>query len=230
MNKKITFTLINDTLEDAAEFPSPAINNLPKWYKEMDGYIGGKKTIFRNFANPTMKKCIPVLDSMATGYIIKTWTDIYFDSNDITWSMTDAGIKAVEGHPLEQLENYPISSYYQNAALKWINPWKITTPKGYSCLFITPVGHNLPFKLIEGIVDTDTFPLTINFPFLLKNNFNGLMPRGTPIVQVIPFKRDSFKSENEKFNEKKYARLKNLHDSSFINKYKNLWWSKKEYK
>jgi len=28
----------------------------------------------------------------------------------------------------------------------------------------------------------------------MKNNFEGLIPKGTPVIQVIPFKRDNWKS------------------------------------
>ena len=49
--------------------------------------------------------------------------------------------------------------------------------------------HALP-----GIVDTDRSPQPINFPFFIKKNFVGTIEVGTPVVQLIPFKRDDWKS------------------------------------
>jgi hypothetical protein len=230
LDKKINFILTESDLNGVAEFPSPAIKNLPEWYKKTSPYVDGEKTYSSGNANATIKKCIPVLDALSTGYIIKTWTDVHFSENSVTWSLTDPRIPAVEGHTIDQLPYYPIQSFYKKEAFKWTNPWKIETPKGYSCLFITPIGHHLPFKIIEGIVDTDEFPLTINFPFFLNNNFTGVIPYNTPMVQVIPFKRDSFKSDQKEFKEKEYKKLKNFHHRTFINRYKLNWWNRKEFK
>ncbi len=232
--KKIKFTLIHPGLEYCAEFPSPAIKNLPEWYKDTPGYVDNKKQIFHGAFNETIKKCIPFLDSMSTGYIIKLWTDVYIERVDnslfgVHTSRGNSGIKAVEGHDINQVSLYPFPEGYRREALKWINPWHIETPKGYSCYITTPINHNLPFRLFDAIVDTDTFPLSINFPFFIKENFDGIIPAGTPIAQVIPFKRDQFKSEVGVFNEEEYNRLTNFHDSTFTNKYKTKWWDRKKY-
>jgi hypothetical protein len=83
---------------------------------------------------------------------------------------------------------------------------------------------------MEGVVDTDTFPLSINFPFFLRSDFSGTIPHGTPIAQVIPFKRDNFVSEKGEFDSKKYSSIHNYHDTTFFNRYKNKWWSRKVFK
>lgn len=229
LEKNIEFTLMHPELEYVSEFPSPAIKNLPDWYKDMTSYTGGKKEYVAGYVNHTIKKCIPVLDAMSSGYIIKTWTDVHFSKNEVTWSIKNSPMPAVEGHSLEQFNKYPLLSHYRREAYKWINPWHIRTPKGYSMLFINPIGHHLPFKIIEGVVDTDRFPLTINFPFFLLNSFEGVIPHNTPIVQAIPFKRNSYKSKSGILNETEYQKIKNHHDSKFSNKYKIKWWTRKEY-
>jgi hypothetical protein len=230
LEKYIEFTLTEPNLDMVAEFPSPAIKNLPEWYKKMPSYSNNKKTIKDSGINATVKKCMPVLDSMSNGYIIKTCTDVNFSENEVTWSVKDSGFAAVTGHAPEQIPDYPLIPYYKKEVFKWTNPWHIKTPKGYSCMFVTPIGHDLPFKLIEGVVDTDTFPLTINFPFFLENNFKGVIPYNTPMVQVIPFKRDEFKSKRGVFNKDKYQSLKNLHDRTFVNKYKINWRKERQFK
>lgn len=231
LEKNIEFTLIDESLQYTAEFPSPAEKNLPQWYKKMPSFINNEKK-YGPSGNPelTIKKCMPVFDAISFGYIIKTWTEVNFNENQVSWSVKDSSLIAIDGHSIEQIPGYPITSSYKREAYKWTNPWHIKTPKGYSCLFITPIGHHLPFKLIEGVVDTDTFPLTVNFPFFLNSNFQGTIPHNTPMVQVIPFKRDSFKSKESLFDKIKYEKLKNYHDKYFMNKYKLNWRSRKEFK
>jgi hypothetical protein len=231
LEKIIEFTLVEKSLEAVAEKPSPSIKSLPKWYKDMPSFTDKEIEYKDGSVNETLKKCIPVLDSMSNGYIIKTWTDVAFNKEGATWSVVDApGWTAVEGHDISQIPGYPVTSYYRKEVFKWINPWKIKTPKGYSTLFTTPVGHHLPFKLIDGVVDTDTFPLTINFPFFINSNFSGVIPYGTPMVQLIPFKRDSFKSKIGKFDPVEYRTSKNFHNRIFTNRYKINWWNRKEFK
>jgi hypothetical protein len=50
------------------------------------------------------------------------------------------------------------------------------------------------------------------------------------MVQVIPFKRDEFKSKQGIFNKDKYQSLKNLHDKTFVNKYKINWRKERQFK
>jgi hypothetical protein len=77
-----------------------------------------------------------------------------------------------------------------------MNFWTIQTPAGYSTMFFHPTGYtDLPFMTLSGVVDTDKHGIPINFPFLLKEDFVGVIPRGTPIVQFLPFKRTDWKIE-----------------------------------
>ena len=233
--KEITFTLVEQSLSHVAEMPSPSINNLPEWYKKTDSFIGGKVEAEGGNLNLTLKKCIPVLDAISQGYIIKLWTDVYVErkNNSVSYhfSVQRGDVpRAVEGHALEQAPLYPIKDCYDKSILKWINPWHIKTPKGYSVLFTTPNHRDLPFEIMEGVVDTDTFPLTVNFPFFIKKDFEGIIPHGTPIAQVIPFKRESWKTKIGEHDENEYLSLNNFHDSYFMNRYKKKWWNRKSFK
>lgn len=75
---------------------------------------------------------------------------------------------------------------------KFHNYWSIRTPPGWSCLFLPPLNRPNPvFECLAGVVDTDDYPALIHFPFFATAP-DGVypIPAGTPLVQVIPFRRD----------------------------------------
>jgi hypothetical protein len=109
----------------------------------------------------------------------------------------------------------------------------MTTPPGYSTLFVPPMHNpNNIFTILEGFVDTDTYKSPVNFPFVLNDiNWRGIIPAGTPIAQAIPIKRSSWKhrigSDKERTEQEKIViKLKTL----FFNSYKRQFWHRKEYK
>lgn len=235
MPNKIVFTSIDSTI-DSAYTPIPARKNLPEWYKNTPSYIEGKKRPTPGGTTGTIKRCMPVFDSLTTGYVIPTYVDVYVECRKNSdgkkypffwWPSRNP----IEFHDVEQAPNYPKRGEHFGYP-KWKNPWSIKTPKGYSCLF-TPPKHSDTniFTIFEGIVDTDKYTAPVNFPFILNDiTFEGLIPAGTPIVQIIPFKRESWKMELGREGELENVRnvFEKLHTYLF-DKYKNLFWDKKEY-
>jgi hypothetical protein len=87
------------------------------------------------------------------------------------------------------------------------------------------------FDIISGVVDTDVYINLINFPFILnKRDEQFLIKRGEPMVQVIPFKRDSWKMWSGFYMEKLHGKVHNSIKNRWMDKYKNLFWKKKSYK
>ncbi len=119
---------------------------------------------------------------------------------------------------------------YSTNKQHWIklkNPWLVRTPPGYSCLFIQPVYEFNPnLRLLSGIVDTDTFDLPVEFPGWIVNDH--IIKAGDPLMQVIPFKRDSwyFKKESVKLNSSKIF----SYFSKFQDRYKRHNWIRKIWK
>lgn len=227
---KITFT---DTIGISDEFCiSPAIKEIPQWYKETDSYIGGKLVVDdHGNNNGTIKRCLPVFDSMTAGYIIKTYVDIYVSQENGAPYYRWPSMSPISFHPVEQAPNYPSKNNFPYP--KMISPWAIKTEKGYSCLFISPMHNpNKYLTILPGIVDTDIYTGPVSFPFILNDlDWSGIIPAGTPIVQVIPFKRDSFKmnfggQKDIVESQKNFIKIR----SRIINSYKRYFWSKKEYK
>lgn len=231
--QKIIFTKLGDFFIDPQYYPMPSKKVLPEWYKNTKPYLSDKpKEIIAGSITATIKKCIPVFDALTSGYIISTFQDISVERDN-----ENIVVKTVTNNPpLEYHANWQFKGHPHEGNLfgapKWINPWSIRTPKGYSCLFINPVhGANSYLTIFEGIVDTDEYINTINFPFVFKDpKFEGIIPAGTPLVQVIPFKRDKWRmkqGDNKDVKEiiKNIGKLKTV----FYEGYKKFFWSAKSF-
>lgn len=223
---KVNTVTFIDTIGVAHEYaPKPAVKFIPKWYKDMENSFPKER-------NPesisTIKKCIPVLDAITSGYIIVSPCDVYVSIKDGEPNYNSAIPNLISFHPRKQAYLHPQVSDFQFP--KWANPWAIKTPKGYSCLLIPPMHNsNKWFTILEGIVDTDTYSSSINFPFVLKNPTEEFMiPAGTPIAQVIPFKREEWKSNVSKDTSEVENIVKYL-NSQFFDRYKRMFWSRKSY-
>jgi hypothetical protein len=61
--------------------------------------------------------------------------------------------------------------------------------------------------------------------------WEGLIPAGTPVVQVIPFKRDSFNmSFGSLYDLEEQSKVTRKLRSKLFDSYKNQFWHKKSFK
>ena len=231
MNNIEFFNIYEDVSKEYA--PVPASKIIPEWYKKTQSYMGdGTKKIVDNGTSGTIKKCIPVLDSISSGYLILTHCDISIEWDGIsyTYNAPHNNFKFIGHHPLDQALLYPDKGFDITDIPKYINPWGIKTPKGYSCIFLPPMHRENYISILPGIVDTDNYNNPVQLPFIInKKEQDFIIPAGTPIAQVIPFKRESW---NKNITENsKYAKItKRLNDSKFFDAYKKIFWAKKEYR
>jgi hypothetical protein len=219
---------------------------VPDWYKDLESYSNGKKQPTGNGEiSSTIKRCMPVFDAIVSGYIIVSHTDVYISQKEVVEkdnSFPSHNIPYYEWpfynpiafHPTFQVYNYPGQNKMPKAASypKWLNPWGIKTPPGYSTMFVSPLHRESIFTIMAGVVDTDLYTAPVNFPFVLNDwGFEGLIPAGTPIAQVIPFKRESWKmeigSKKDIIDQNKVTlKLK----TRFFDSYKTFFRQVKEYK
>lgn len=230
--KKIEFIGGNKQLSAFAESPIAAVKGMPDWYKDMSTFHTYDKLVVEGMgANLTAKKCIPLRDALTTGYLIPSICDVQVgqEGNYISWVFPQDPITT---HPTPQMSGYSIpDEYNKEVVFKWYNPWIIKTPPGYSTLFVHPLHRNdLPFYSLPGVVDTDTHPVAVNLPFFMKQGFNGIIEKGTPIIQVIPFKRESWKMEVDKSLPENLAVTEDSFRTKIMSYYANNFWSRKEYK
>lgn len=228
-NHNIVFTNVLGV--DEKYKPIPARQNIPDWYKNLRSYLNDeKKPVGNGTSAETIKKCIPVFDSLTAGYLILLPADVYISNRDGEPYYEWANHNLLGFHNVEQAPSHPASNSFSYP--KWSNPWGIRTPKGYSCLFVQPFHRESKFTILPGVVDTDTYTPPINFPFVLNDTkWEGLIPAGTPIAQVIPFKRDSWKMEIGDLDDfEKQKKVTNLLSSLFFDRYKNLFWHRKDFR
>lgn len=225
----ITFT--NTSGFDGLEQPQPASKFIPDWYKNMESYIGGeKKPNGDGTTRATIKRCMPVFDAINAGYIITSPADIYVRIKDGQQFFEWSTLGLINFHPVSQAPEHPVKN--RHAYPKWMNYWAIRTPKGYSTMFVQPMHRESVFTILPGVVDTDEYYAAVNFPFVINDpEFEGLIPKGTPIAQVIPFKRESWTMQFGGDKERKeQAKITATLDTKFFDRYKTMFRKNKEYK
>jgi len=232
MPLKITFESV---YEDLVLKPKLALQFIPQAYKKLQTNI--------NFETATVKKCVPVLDALTCGYIIPFSFDIGFhydqEKNMAHFNLNPnlphdiLAYFGVEGHVNEQIgKGFMHSRRTIDAVFKFSNPWIVKTPPGYSCIFTQPFNRNAPFKIIDGIVDTDTYQYPVFFPFYWTADWKNdeTLEAGSPMVLIIPFKRESWRHETKKIDDQTYRKTNVNHFRSFWNNYRNKFWQKKSYR
>lgn len=217
--------------------PEPAIKHLPDWYKTLSPYTSGSKDRFGSDrgVNLTVKRCNPVGDALGAGYLIFLENSITVKKSadgpipELIWLR--GGEDFIGQHPPQQFPAKIIPEGYSKVALKFKNFWSIQTPKNYSVLITHPINrYDLPFITLSGIVDTDTYHAAINFPFFIRKDFEGVIHAGTPIAQVIPFRRESWTRFIKPFSKEFTNRLLANRDRYGIKFYKMFNWQRKEWK
>jgi hypothetical protein len=214
------------------ETPQLASKLIPQWYKDMPSYIGGEKKVDTRIGTTlsTSKRCMPIFDAITAGYIITSPADVQVSLRDGIQYFEWASFSLIDFHPVAQALGHPAQKG-DHAYPKWKNFWSVKTPKGYSTLFVPPMHRESVFTILSGIVDTDKYYVPVHFPFVINDpNFEGIIPKGTPIAQAIPFKRESWnmKFGGDKIIEEQEDQLSQIL-TSFFDKYKNMFRQPKEY-
>jgi len=169
--------------------PVPAKEAMPAWFKRLpaidDAHLSATSS------GLTVKRCMPFIDALTTGWILPLGAAVRLeivDSGRTVNAGWDFDRVMVSNHASHQVAGHPSQP---RPPCKFHNYWTIRTPPGWSCLFVPPLNRPNPvFEAVAGIVDTDSYASLIHFPFFAtgKDGIHAL-EKGTPIVQVIPFKR-----------------------------------------
>ncbi len=195
--------IFQPTREHLGEYPPvPAKKVIPQWYKDLPNEIH-RATAFdmvtSNNRTPfSIKRCVPVLDFLTSGYVIRNQTEIMLSSDDdmqqhVWWYTNSPEDKSVVSyHPHAQC---PITiKDSKKSYFKIGTGYRVITPPGYSCLFYqSPYFMEERFTLFPGIVDTDTYDNEVLFPgYIHGKKENIFLEAGLPLIWVFPFKRSDW--------------------------------------
>ncbi len=233
--------IFQPTRDGLGEYPPiPAKKIIPQWYKDLPTEIH-KSTAQEMFktgdSTPfSIKRCVPVLDFLTSGYVIRNQSEILLSCDDDfqqhVWWYTNMPKETpiVAFHPHQQC---PINiKNSRKSYFKLSMGYRVITPPGYSCLFYqSPYFMEDRFTLFPGIVDTDSYDNEVLFPgFIHEKKTNFMIELGTPLMWVFPFKRDNWDSSIK-------SELHNQAESTFTKKsinyiydlYKRLCHQRKNY-
>lgn len=232
--------------------PTPAKYARAEWWKNMNKFVSDEPDLkcpvphhpinLRSGGKiGTMRKCPAVEDAMHAGYTLYFPADTYFDATGervIMEHMNFLGKEADVEHlkyglaqNIEAAKGYQSAFDFHEQLLKLNTYWGIRTPKGYSSLITHPLGRtDLPFYMVDAIVDTDEYTAMSPYSFFIKKGFKGTIKRGTPMMQVIPFKReDEWTIEITDVDKERFLRKATLMDTVFDNAYKKFFWTRKKF-
>ena len=206
-------------LEKMIPRPIAAVVGLPDWFKTLSpksfNATMGEET-------QTVKKCPPDIDAMTEGYLSPRAFDLKVQDGEFSWDYeppvglaTEYPNSPVGFHDPSQVVGTPLFED-DRFIVKFNNFWTIETPPGYSLLCTHPVNRtDLPFTTLTGLVDCDIFhDSPLNFPARWHDiNFNGVLPKGTPVAQCLPVKRESWRARVATLSAEETTRIVKTRDA-----------------
>jgi hypothetical protein len=160
---------------------------------------------------PTLniKGCMPAMDFMNSGYIIHSsyavelisFVQNFKENIKIKTAKTikdaedDSNIFARKSLSIFYEDACPVinESKKNRVYFKFKTSWGIKTPPGYSCLVLQPFYLNeTRFTVMPAIIDTDSYHSPISVTGYLNTKELVKIEPGTPLLQIIPFKRDEW--------------------------------------
>ena len=203
-------------LEGLLPLPVPAAQGLPDWLKAMPSQAFN--AISSQVGN-TVKRCPPFIDAMTYGFLMPLICDLKVENGEFTWDndLPPGGEVAfvrspIGFHDTSQVTGTPLFDA-DRFVVKFHNLWTIEAPEGYALLFTHPSNRSdLPFTTITGLVDSDTYHDNwVHFPAHWHDmNFSGVLPKGTPVAQCFPVKRESWAARTATFTREEAKRTHDL--------------------
>jgi hypothetical protein len=194
-------------LTDLSPQPKLARRTTADWYKQMP------------MNNPTgegpddltVKHCLPFIDALTLGFVIPLQADVTVKNGEFTWDWP-AAESPMGFHYPTQAPGVPFVDS-DEVVIKAHNFWTIHTEPGYATLFTHPLNrHDLPFRTLSGLVDTDGLDsLPVHFRTMwIDPDFEGVLPAGTPVAQCIPVERARLELEIKNMGADEYAEARAL--------------------
>lgn len=193
----------------------------PEWWKKAKVGMHVKGDIVQ-----TIRSCPAMDDWLKSGWYVLANRDIeviMYDGQSVTKETLESGERhgpriVSPSHPSNQAldsfeylgKNAPVKD-----AFKMRNPWNVKTPPGYSCFYLDPfLFQNEYFATWQGIIDTDKFNTNQDnsqIIFYPKVNHSFIIKKGTPMCQIIPYKRDTWTATYQLRSTKNWFNNESVH-------------------
>lgn len=160
----------------------------PSWWKDQFKISGG------------IKRCYGTLDYISLGVTLPLWTNVHVRVSNRGDDFELRLDQPAYSHTEFNLESFPAWTVTDTCPFsanrpiiggfpKLVTPWLYKTAPGYSSL-ILPMNlePNPNYEVMPGVVHTDYYH-HINIVLLIKTKEEFMIPLGTPMYQIIPFKR-----------------------------------------
>jgi hypothetical protein len=170
----------------------PFVNSaktLPEWFKTID-----KK-------NGSIRSCSGTLDFLQLGITVPMWTNAYFTPNlnlGAQWEVLLDQISYAEPfnnepfpfHAVGRCPMTDVRGIERSAFPKLVNPWCFMTAPGWSSIVLPPLFEpSKDWQTVPSIVHTD-FYHNLNLVLNITAESAFTIKAGTPMMQIIPFKRN----------------------------------------
>lgn len=214
-----------DAYQDDIPEPVAACEDMPQWFKQTDN-ITKSKCPFAFLpdmdvkAKVNIKNCPAVFDYLSTGYVIRAWDNFVIRNIDgslyINWEKPFLGAASDDAifsthYTRDQMsglcgEDEPL----YGGLHKLLSPWFVKTPPGVSLYITNPSQYrDKRFTSVDGVIHPEEKPITLQWFFewnkelpmnVREEDFDiktQVIKKGTPLMVVIPFKRDKYTSKVE---------------------------------
>jgi hypothetical protein len=205
---------------------------IPSWYKNARPFDENYKKINKLPAKLNFKACSPFGDSFVSGYMVPLPVDIAIEQTEagpsVTWNSGEIDYVTLRGK--EDNPDLPTPEGFSSLHFTWYTKHFLKIPKGFSALITHPLNrYDLPFLTMSGIVDGEYVMPPGNVPVFFSKTFEGVIPAGTPIMQILLFKNAEYvlKEDRDIIHEGKINEFQS--GSLMFGWYKKHIWKKKSY-
>lgn len=163
----------------------------PEWFNSQSREPGSIRT------------CYGTSDFLSLGVTLPMWSNVSVrpspDGKDfelrcdpIANTDGDGIVNKIEGFPVSSVGSCPFSEQrkIQGHYPKLVTPWLVKTAPGWSTLVIPRILEPNPnYTVMPGVIHTDYYHV-INIVLIITTDKPFTIPIGTPMYQLIPFKRN----------------------------------------
>lgn len=183
---------------------------LPDWWKKTNPNDGQRFYNGTPLVPGNIKKCPGISDFLLDGHIIPAWTDMFIDPTqpgprgdsckiDVAMVSQSCTINAFNTSTFRE---YLPPQIKCDHIIRIQTPWAIKTSSGHSIQILDPFYFfNTDFVCAPGILDTDAYH-SLSVQLMVKSDKPFIIPFGSPLCIVRPFKREKYTSKIFKKNEK----------------------------